>query len=231
MDSLGVHIGACDLTQSVTRSKKYKHDTHGPSVISMKLHLPCFAVPTYWARYNLSREDVICISEHVSAAVFWLIALLLDVNVSASAVRPSFSSAETVLVSSKAIAYRKIERVIQHTFSSVSVLEMGLASIDHVPALPVCRVSVKAMSFLKNILYPKLSSFRNNTVSSHFVHNCIPWLARSVEGDAVFAQRLIHLSDFNNSGKYHGSYSSRPLVVTLHGEPFVLAEEACLFKA
>jgi len=225
-----VSIGPYDLTQSVRRSRSVKNDIHGPSTISIQLHLPCFALPTYWTRYNLSQEDVLNISDHISASVYWLMAMLLGIDVSASAVRPSFASPDTVLVSSKAIAYRKIEKILNYSFHPHPTLEMGLASIDHVPALPRIIVDKAQLDMLQGMLYPNLTAFETNRISTCFHHNGMQWVARACEGDAIFAQRLIPLEVFNLSGKYNGSHSSRPLLLALDGATHVLAEESCLFS-
>lgn len=215
------------LSQYSVRARSIAGDPSGKSVITASFTLPPQVLPTYWLANELSEKDVLTIGESLPANLFWLTTLFLGIDASASAIKPSYASAEDILISSKAIGLRKLLKNLK--FSKTNKLDTtSLASQGHVPPLPKHIISQEFYNRLREAINPGLRPFIENEVPNVFEWANKLWIPLRLEDQAISVQRCVPLETFITSGKYTGSLATKPFVVRYNDILYALIEDTCL---
>lgn len=220
-----------DLTQTAKQTNVHENDVNGPTHIEMVFRLPVFVLPLYWARHQLSYDDMTGVTSYLPATMFWMAAMLRGINASASCIKPSFANAHSVLVSSKAIAIKKLIKASNFVFSNSNKLDTAYISIDHVPPLPKHGIAEKDLVALKKCIYPHITIDSPANVECLYpMFSCL-WLPLSVEDDGVLLKRVVDYDSYKASGRSTTAPFSRVCQIIYQSKTMCLVEEACLVCA
>jgi hypothetical protein len=222
------------LQQTSTRSITFNDDMHGPTIITLTLTLPPFVLPYFWKRYKLSKQDIKRYANYFPAQYYWLTALLFGIDVIASAIKPSFASAQEVSISCKPLALLKILKLCDH-ISPRSVLS---TQTQHIPPPPFFIVSADTIQYLSSMIYHDLKPFVKNPVSKLFPLHGTLYLPIHAEQDGILLKRVVKESDFIASGKHTRGCATLPLWIEVVDAElpknticFAVVEDCILLKA
>jgi len=223
----------CDeLLQKSIKNRTFLDDIHGCTKTTCEFTLPTSLLPTYWKRHNLSKQDLNSQQNYSEASTIWLLSLLYGVDSSSSSLKPSFSTATGVLVSSKAIAIRKLIRKLKIKFNSTSMISSGVASLVHIPGIPHNFVTGEKFEKISGLITPVLNIFEENVITGLIDYLDILWLPRSFENDSIYMVRVVLLEVFTKSGKGRtGALCSRGYTLLLDGVRYMTVEESVLVNS
>ncbi len=196
------------------------------STISITVNLPPYVLPHYWAQYALSMSDIAKQSEHIPAKLYWIAALLYGIDVCASAVKPSYSCRDHVIIMNKSTAIKKIIKSQKITLSKTDKI---VSSKIHIPQAPAINLSKEDMDALLSMETHQLKIGEVRGVSSLFTWKDLQFLPVGMDGSCIVLKRVVLASDFQKSGKQQSSgYATRPLLFHIHNKPetiYALAED------
>lgn len=194
-----------DLSQHSVKTRTFLLDLHGPTTTTCDLNLPLIILDSFWKRHNLSMSDVQKCIEFVPAQTIWLLALLHGIDLSSSSLKPSFADDTSILVSSKAIAVKKILRGLEHTFGPVDRITAGTpVNVHHVPHLPIHYVPTTVYDTFSRNIAPNLDIFSVNRVPTILEYLGLRWVPRQYEGAFVYCNRVATVEEFERSRKFIG---------------------------
>ena len=209
------------LTQYSKKKKMYAKDIHGPTVTTVKLTLPITMTLPYIKRHMLSMKDLEQFTEVASANIQWLTVLLLGTDVSPSSIKWSCSSPYDVLVSSKAIATKKILKKYNHTFSKINKLDNSSITIEHVPGLPKHYVSSEMFEQITRIVTPNVSPFTVTDIAGTFEMLGVRWMASTFESYFIYCIRVVTKESYEKSNKFiQKGLATRSCLVRVGDEVF-----------
>jgi hypothetical protein len=221
-----------------TFERRIPEDAHSPSIVELVFLLPPFLSKAYIQRHNLSMNDMGRILDNYPAEFVWYEALLNGIGVSASALKPSFLKLDNVLMSSKAIATKKLWKTYNHSFNSVDMLNIqASSSLDHFPPLPTHPISLSQMEHLHSIICSTLDIFNVNVVPGLFQWNNMLWLPCGMEDTSIFCKSVCEFEVyeaairevFSNPEK-EKPLSTRGLVVLCQEKRYIARDECVLFS-
>lgn len=186
----GPHINSENLLQYSKKIRTFSEDLHGPTTTICNLRLPITLLCTYWKRHDLSIADAYQCINYVPAQFIWMLALLYGQDLSPSSLKPSFANETDVLVSSKAIAVKKIIRIITHKFSHIDKIFADPSS-QHIPAIPTHYISRALYDVAASALSPVLDIHTTNVVHGFISYVGVLWLPRLFEGASISCTRVI----------------------------------------
>eukprot|EP01047_Picozoa_sp_COSAG01_P084101 COSAG01_NODE_17905_length_1115_cov_1.334646_2_plen_219_part_01 len=184
------------------------------------LNLPLFMTIPVWRRHNYSLSDIRLTLSDFNALHLWQCALLLGIAASNSAIKLAFSTPESMVYGSKAIVINKIQKLLKtnYNFNDDNPSTLDTKRDDHVPPLPIHKLSVTDYHFLKSILpstMPKLMEvveYRN-----YFSWKDIKIVPLWKDKEDLYCVRIVPLTTFENSRsvnfKTHKALCHRPLTV------------------
>jgi hypothetical protein len=199
---------------------------------SIRFALPLMMTPEVWMRHNFSLSDVVDVLDCFKANQLWQLAQLLGIPVSSSSVKLGFSSAASIICSSKAIIMEKITKTIReskhYTFGEQSVLDK--THEDHVPQLPTHYISHNLYSYWKLKVNP-ISMLNENPIGDLFVWKGITLTPIGLEGDHLYMIRVVRKDVFINSNRPNNSLVNRPVSFKLNNltDYCGLIDEAAFF--
>jgi hypothetical protein len=208
------------------------NDMHGMRTTTMVFTLPPFMLPSYWKRHQLSDADVTALLEFVPARYVWMSALLSGMDIGTSSIRPSFAFRNDMLISSKAIAMRKIKR--GHVLPvDPSVLDMvSAASLDHIPPLPRHCVTEETMHEARRLLVPALSVFEVTEVPGFVNWHGVDYLPHTIEGSAVHCIRIYPSEEYAREHLTQSTcLANTPVRVLYNKVVYVLLDESILLSS
>ncbi len=219
-----------DLKQYSKKSRCFMSDLHGPTITTCTFNLPLVILHSFWIRHHLSRKDSQMCIDFVPAQYMWLLALLHGIDSSASSIKPSFASDTSLLVSSKAIAVRKIIKKLKFEFCNTDKISPYLtSSLNHVPGIPSHFVKKSLYSMFSKSLVPTLDIFKITTIPSPIKFLDVLWIPRRFEGSAICCNRITLKTTFDDSGKYiNKGLATKSYIMTDGMEFFCCLEEAIL---
>ncbi len=222
---------SCDFLKQ-TSTRIINETKTGKTTITINVTLPPYVLPYYWKRYLMSFNDVVQQTERIPAKLYWMSALLYGVDVCASALKPSYSCLDNVIVINKITAIKKILKAQKITLSSLNVMQPNM-SLKHIPPPPTLCISMKDMKFIRSIKHEDCKAFDILDVSDVFKLNETKYIPIDTQGDCIIAKRLVLLSDFEKSGKQQAKgFATRPLIVRVKDskEMFALVEDVVCLK-
>lgn len=222
------------LQQTSTKSRVFSGDIHGQTTTKVKLRLPLMLLKSYWDRHEISVDDYKHIMSIVPAGFQWLHALLLGVDTSSSSLKPSFNSPCDVLISSKAIATRKVLRRLKHEFAEKDVIDASSHNLQHVPGFPRHFVPRGFFDEVANLVTPALSLFKIIEVSGIFKFKHVTFIACSFQNNCIYCVRVVPYETFMASGKYINiGYATLPYIVmdAVSKQKYCTTEESILLAS
>jgi hypothetical protein len=126
---------------SLTPGSTFRH--------TVELNLPLFLTASLWQRHRYSAHDVETTLGYFSVSHLWQCALLFGIPISNSAIYLSFSHAEEITFTSKAVVIRKLLKSLDPSvLGSHSVLEK--CKTQHIPPIPIHPVPLVEYQWLKS---------------------------------------------------------------------------------
>ena len=241
MEESTVHVPIKSLHSGLVYESviSYRIDRNGRRKVSddpcikrtIRLSLPLMMTPEVWMRHEFSVSDVIDVLDCFKANQLWQLAQLLGIPVSSSSVKLGFSSAASIICSSKAIIMEKIAKTIRErpdfTFGNQSVLEK--THEDHVPQLPVHYISHSLYCDWKAKVNPA-SMLNMNTIDDLFHWKDITLTPIALERDHLYMIRIVPKSVFIQSNRANNSPVNRPIAFKLNDADYCgLIDEAAFF--
>ncbi len=219
------------------RSKRrVSHSKYGQTTITTVLTLPPHVQPHYWLKYKLSYSDILKQTEDIGAKFYWLSALVLGIDVCASAIKPSYSCRDYVIIMNKVTAIKKI-------LKSQSLLLSAIDKIVHfqpqivTPRAPIVRFNLEQLQQTENVcrnkngeyVYYEPKPFSICVVKDVLRINDSIFLPIGFQDNHVLLKRAVLSEVFSLSGKQQASgYATRPFLFYIDHHPetvFALAED------
>ena len=195
------------------------------------LHLPLFLTIPLWIRHGYSILDIQATLEYFSSIHLWQCALLLGAPASNSAIKVSFATPDSMVYGSKAIAIRKIKKILQANFdfpSHGNILDT--VRDEHVPPLPVHVVNAEIYNNMLSAIPEHVNMLGTISFDIFFNWNDIQIVPMWVEKDALYCVRIIDRVIFDASNRVQTpSLSNRPLDILVGKNKFAGVEEAMFF--
>lgn len=206
---------------------------------TVDLKLPLFMTLDVWKRHGYSLGDIQTTLEYFSSVHIWQCALMLGISPCSSAIKLSFASPESIVFSSKCIAIKKILRVLkQEGLFDEGVSVLDIARKDHIPPIPVHLVTDANYQLLDDMIPKKVDHFNPMFYPQVFEWSDIVMVPLWVEGDAIYATRVVAKEEFDRSRRHSGDIqATKPLDIRVGTADHVQSatmycgvEEVCFFK-
>ena len=177
----------------------------------IRMRLPLNSTPAMWLRHNYSLADVVATLDCFRSIHLWQLAVLLTLPIANSSVKLGFSTPISMHFSSKAQVIYKLTSYLNQTFTFGTVNILDTLHMDHVPPLPVHRLPMKEYQRYASWVLPTVQILQINECPHVWWWNRTCMVSLRMEGDALYAVRVLTESVFHASQREHRSLATTPL--------------------
>lgn len=198
----------------------------------VRMRLPLNMTPAMWLRHQYSLLDVVDTLNYFRSIHLWQLAVLLCLPIANSSVKLGFSTPVSMHFSSKAQVLTKITGHLSQNYVFPAHEVLDTVHVDHVPSLPVHRIPSAEYQRCKQSVAETMSIVHINRCPRVWTWSGVTMVSLRLEGDALYAMRVVPESVFLRSGRECRSMATTPMRFRVPGEPEVyygLTDEASFF--
>jgi hypothetical protein len=116
--------------------------------VHYKFHIHEFLSRDFWERHALSLRDIKLILRASSAQMLWMLALFLNFEVTASAIRPCFAELDSIVHGGKTVILKKLNEYSESIWDNDNSDKLTCPGDQHRPLLPVQLLTATEQRYL-----------------------------------------------------------------------------------